>query len=469
MQPFKNSKQNTRLEAAGPIRLARSPRRSIPAAALLACLIAFSAAGLWAKPGRVLAQPNAATITLESSAAAIQGCQEVVLDVWVNDVTGLYGADVEVSFDPSLMEVVDADTLTPGVQVIRGPLLQDPLFIVRDTADNSLGTMRFAATQLNPAPEVNGSGILFSARLRGKSGGTSALHFSLASLGGRGGVGISASAVDGSLEAAPPVAPSISAAGLNASDLRLSWTASTGVAGYDLFRSTQPYFTPAGPAYQSTTSLSYDDLGALGSTVSDYFYVVQSTCSNGFRSQISNRAGEFDYTLYPDKYSFVGVPLLDSGLAVADDLAVRAGSPVVWRWVESSQSYDIRIANPIGVGVNFPLATGEAYMVLTSTGSPSVFTTWGGVPAPGSVQFNIARQAACQWNLLTLPLDQPALNLADLLATSIGGVPVIGEWRAETSSYDLRIGGLIGVNFTTRIGYPYWPCADNSGTNLVWP
>ena len=35
--------------------------------------------------------------------------------------------------------------------------------------------------------------------------------------------------------------------------------------------------------------------------------------------------------------------------------------------------------------------------------------------------------------------------------------------------FDTRIVGFGGNNFSTRTGYPYWPCADTSNNGITWP
>ena len=55
--------------------------------------------------------------------AAIHGCETIPVEVRVNDVTDLYAVDVKVAFDPSVLEVVDADPAKPGIQVQDGGFL----------------------------------------------------------------------------------------------------------------------------------------------------------------------------------------------------------------------------------------------------------------------------------------------------------------------------------------------------------
>lgn len=82
----------------------------------------------------------------------------------------LYGIDVSLTFDPNVVEVVDADPSTEGVQVALGTFL-DPGFVIRNAADNTAGTVRFAMTQLSPSEPKSGSGVVVVVKLRGKQAG----------------------------------------------------------------------------------------------------------------------------------------------------------------------------------------------------------------------------------------------------------------------------------------------------------
>ena len=88
-------------------------------------------------------------------------------DLQVVDVYNVYGIDVTITFDPTLIKVIDADAERPGVQILPGPLFDDRLYYVaenRVTVDEEagVGTIRFVATLLSPAPPISGSGTIAS-------------------------------------------------------------------------------------------------------------------------------------------------------------------------------------------------------------------------------------------------------------------------------------------------------------------
>ncbi len=94
--------------------------------------------------------------------------QVEALNIVIENVKDLYGVEAHLKFDPSVVEVVDADSGKDGIQVIPGGFPQ-PDFVAVNKADNKAGTIDFAATQLNPTPPVSGGGIAFTIQFRGKT------------------------------------------------------------------------------------------------------------------------------------------------------------------------------------------------------------------------------------------------------------------------------------------------------------
>jgi len=118
-------------------------------------------------------------------AGSFQVGQEENIEIWVSDVTDLYGVDIRLQFDPALFEVVDANPGLSGVQITpRNDLLSTDL-VARKEADNVAGTVWYAVTQLNPSPPVSGSGALFALRLRALTPGSGQLAFTNQQLSNR--------------------------------------------------------------------------------------------------------------------------------------------------------------------------------------------------------------------------------------------------------------------------------------------
>jgi len=137
-----------------------------------------------------------ASVTLSPSSAQVTVGETVVVDVRINNVEDLYGAEVELSFDPSLLEVT---ALTNGS-------VPYPDFVIKNY-DNGAGTISYAATQLNPRDPFTGSGVMARITFRGKAVGTSQVTFTGCLLSDRNGVVIPSNAYNGSVTVAAVAVP----------------------------------------------------------------------------------------------------------------------------------------------------------------------------------------------------------------------------------------------------------------------
>jgi hypothetical protein len=129
--------------------------------------------------------------------------------VEVQGVQDLYGVDLALTFDPQVVEVVDADPLRPGVQAVQGPFLE-PGFTAVETADNAAGSLRFVMTQLNPSSPKSGSGTLLWVSLRGRAASPGSPLELAAQLATRDGVEIETVAVSGRVQVAGSPASTLS-------------------------------------------------------------------------------------------------------------------------------------------------------------------------------------------------------------------------------------------------------------------
>ena len=116
------------------------------------------------------AQP--ATVRVTPALVQLDAGGTVELGIEVVDVQGLYGFDFQLVFNPSVVEVVDADPARPGVQVLPGNFLETG-FVAVNEVDNITGTLRFVMTQFNPSQPKSGTGTLIRLQLRGLRGGAS--------------------------------------------------------------------------------------------------------------------------------------------------------------------------------------------------------------------------------------------------------------------------------------------------------
>jgi|GEM_PF-2310832 hypothetical protein len=422
-------------------------------------------------------------VALEPPDATLNGCDTVEVEIWIRNVANLYGADVRLTFDPAVVQVVDSDLAEPGIQIEVRDLLSPPLLTTRNEADNSTGAIWFATTQLNPTPPVTGSGVLAAIEFVGVGAGTSSVHFSYTKLGDRNGIEIPATAEDGLVTATPPSAPLLDSVRLNNSTARLSWTTSTtpGVVGYSLYRATDPYFTPSGSPLYEGTGVVYDDEGVLGNPATNHYYLVRSRCDNGFESLNSNREGEFDFAISKGtapgdlKYNFIGYTLDANGVSDAATLATYAdpGTYMVFRHDAATQDVEWLIPGPPSFGTNFTVSVTNSFYLYKNQLSRTVFSLVGGVPEPSGVHFDLSPGSpgdGCKYNFITLPLHRDDLTDADSLAADIGGVYMVTRYDAPTQTVIWRIPGppSFGSNFPIRRGYPYVVCLDSTAPT-TWP
>ena len=84
--------------------------------------------------------------------------ESVVVTLYVQDVQNLYGADIGLSFDPAVLEVVDANPSVAGMQIQPLDTFLKPDFVVTAKACNVVdpadpdcavaGRVRYVATQV---------------------------------------------------------------------------------------------------------------------------------------------------------------------------------------------------------------------------------------------------------------------------------------------------------------------------------
>ncbi|MCB0162981.1 MAG: hypothetical protein KDI79_02070 [Anaerolineae bacterium] len=112
---------------------------------------------MWLTSSVVFAQEEA-NIYLQS-AETPEG--RVKVDIMAENVTDLYGAEIKLRYDPTILAVQDADPGRDGLQITEGEFLPASKgFVVANQVDDQAGTITYALTLLNPTPPVNGSGII---------------------------------------------------------------------------------------------------------------------------------------------------------------------------------------------------------------------------------------------------------------------------------------------------------------------
>ncbi|MBU0702479.1 MAG: cohesin domain-containing protein, partial [Chloroflexi bacterium] len=166
------------------------PRYWISPTLLLAVLLSVPV-------GYGLAQNGTMVVIDPQSSEVAVGATRTV-DIKIENVEGLYGAEVHLTFNPALLEVVDADQGMSGVQIQPGSFLS-PDFVGQHTVDQAAGKIGLAIAQMPPHGPVSGSGVFATVTFRGKAAGDSAIIMTSALLADQSGNPISTSTRGGTI------------------------------------------------------------------------------------------------------------------------------------------------------------------------------------------------------------------------------------------------------------------------------
>jgi hypothetical protein len=89
-------------------------------------------------------------------------------------VANLYSAEFHILYDPALVEILDASTVIPGVQISLGNFLT-PVDILQNSVDTGLGRINLAISQREPTPGRNGEGVIARLRIKALARGVTPL------------------------------------------------------------------------------------------------------------------------------------------------------------------------------------------------------------------------------------------------------------------------------------------------------
>jgi len=146
--------------------------------------------------GYGLAQSTTVIIDPPSSEVAVGTTTTV--DIRIENVADLFGAEVHLTFNPALLEVVDADPSRDGVQIQPGAFL-NPYFTALNGVDQAAGGVHFAISEGPDDAVASGSGVLATVTFRGVAVGTSTFNFTSVILAAPGGIPISNAPQGGSI------------------------------------------------------------------------------------------------------------------------------------------------------------------------------------------------------------------------------------------------------------------------------
>jgi hypothetical protein len=120
----------------------------------------------------------------------------VEVPIEIRDVEGLYAIDIQIAFDPAVVQVEDANPSQSGVQPALGTFLDAGLTLFNEV-DNETGLIRFVMTQANPSEAKSGDGVVLVLYLTGVRAGESDLEVTFLELSTRAGEAIEVEPVSG--------------------------------------------------------------------------------------------------------------------------------------------------------------------------------------------------------------------------------------------------------------------------------
>lgn len=229
-------------------------------------------------------------------------------------------------------------------------------------------------------------------------------------------------------------------------DVVLIHAAQAGALEYQLWQSSEPYFTP-GEASSTllSTSADLEHVVAGGATVtaSTYWRVV----AVGESREVSTTAGAWVQELVPG-YGLVGFPLLDTGLDDAESLhAAVPELTEIWHLDAATGGFVIWY----GTGEeNLSWELGEAVPVRSGATDPVWLRQYGHVP----VQEDVATTLHERLNVVTMPL-MSAPTTASELARQLRATE-LQQWNPEAQVFELFSPPSTGIDFAIEPGQGLW-------------
>lgn len=125
----------------------------------------------------------------------------VEIPIRIENAQNLFALDFEMTFDPEIGSVQDADPTNQGIQLGLGQFL-DPGLLLYNTVDNENGVMHFVMTQVNPSQPKSGDGILLVIYFKALKAGTTDLKITNLQIADDRGLELAAEKVESSIKVA---------------------------------------------------------------------------------------------------------------------------------------------------------------------------------------------------------------------------------------------------------------------------
>jgi hypothetical protein len=141
-----------------------------------------------------------ALVSISSNPDSVFVGDTVESEVLLSNVSNFYGIEFFLTYDPSVLQVVDADPDKAGVQIALGGLFPtDQHTVGVNEVDTNAGIISLGVARLAPLPPVNGDGVLASITWEAVGEGVSNLNFTHTKLASPDGTELDAVSQDGTV------------------------------------------------------------------------------------------------------------------------------------------------------------------------------------------------------------------------------------------------------------------------------
>jgi uncharacterized membrane protein len=119
-----------------------------------------------------------ALVSISSAPSSVFVGHTVESEVLLSNASDFYGIEFFMSYDPAVLQVVDADPALPGVQIGLGEIFPSDQHTIGVNEVNTVtGQISLGVARLSPLPPVNGDGVLAHITWEAVGEGVSELNF----------------------------------------------------------------------------------------------------------------------------------------------------------------------------------------------------------------------------------------------------------------------------------------------------